>query len=797
MKINPEPSHVNHNTRNSKPQKKNGCETVSTVEDDYVIDPITNRKVLKTDHGSVENDLEPPTPTLNTYRSQSTLFTAPNSRQAISPVYSNGKPSAAELSKYAEATFDDWPAVSIHSPAGLTESSVHPEAAFYRFDNLALKNEEYALNHLPPDDPIEEYDNLGHYQAGEPDEATKTSSDNLNNHDVGHTVDPSEISHFSPCQTVLKDQLQTELQKYEPYLYNEKSPDHNPPEEPKDLEKYRSYALKGPELPVESSVVFDDLHKYRPTVFEEIQGHDQPFQQYGDLGEYKAFRHRGLGATVVPERDILNESLKEYEDKVQDWRAPDVVDTNIQDRHEKPPTTELPEGHLFLKHYSDGAGPKTIHSSSDDKGDLGGLDQQMKNFSETPDAVDGETNFNVRKAHQVFTDYQAVNGNFVQDFPEEFQQTWNAHEGGLMLKGNRSVAPESSHDKEMQSRIQNAEKKYSDDLSRHINDAVLQPALDRLHITSRLEPALKRRASTFKGNRSYRDFGVDLHSREPQGLETSFSEYSRGRQSLPLYTKTYGNEPGQVAARSKPSTGNEAPGIPGPSSDASYHRDPEIDGVFPSEPTALPRGQRTTQSEEPTVYKILAYDPTMQTVNVVETTSMVPDQASPLSPTVVLLRLSNPTKFFPHFAPLQAEGFEIVSGSGDVLVFRQVRPAKATARGGVPPVNPIDMMGRLTALPSAAAFVSPTGFVNYDVPRVDEDLTEPSSRSSPDAYEQEPVVSGQEPSASNKKSKKPRMKAGKRVLIGGAWVAGISYALGVVSEYFTTGGVDGTGPSGF
>ncbi len=100
------------------------------------------------------------------------------------------------------------------------------------------------------------------------------------------------------------------------------------------------------------------------------------------------------------------------------------------------------------------------------------------------------------------------------------------------------------------------------------------------------------------------------------------------------------------------------------SSDLYYHRDPEIDGIPPSESTDQVRDRKATQLDTPTVYKILAYDPTMQTISVAETTSVVPDLASPLRPTEALLRLSNPTKFFPHFAPLQAEGFEIVAGGG-------------------------------------------------------------------------------------------------------------------------------------
>ncbi len=137
---------------------------------------------------------------------------------------------------------------------------------------------------------------------------------------------------------------------------------------------------------------------------------------------------------------------------------------------------------------------------------------------------------------------------------------------------------------------------------------------------------------------------------------------------------------------------------------------------------------------------------------------------------------------------------------GDRLVFRQVRPAKVAAQGGTAYVNPIDMMGRSAAVPNAAAFVSPTGFVNYDIPRVEEQSAEPPFRSNIDVRREEPVFSGQKSSSrgkGGKKSEKARVNVGKRVIIGGAWVAGISYALGVVTEYFHTGGTDGKGPTGF
>lgn len=208
---------------------------------------------------------------------------------------------------------------------------------------------------------------------------------------------------------------------------------------------------------------------------------------------------------------------------------------------------------------------------------------------------------------------------------------------------------------------------------------------------------------------------------------------------------------------------------------------------------------------EPNLYKILVYDPTMQSIEVAETTSIVPDTAAPLTPAEVLLRISNPAKFFPHFAPLQAEGYEIVSGSGDVLIFRKVREASHGAQQPVKTgamateaaasyaaVNPIDKTGgRLDYTVAAGRFASPTGFVNYDLPLPS---TAPAER-----FESGVNVRREEPVASGKKDeldKGEQKSLPKRVFVGAAWLAGVSYSLGVVSEYFKTGGQGGKGPKG-
>ncbi|RWA03892.1 hypothetical protein EKO27_g11210 [Xylaria grammica] len=706
----------------------------------YMIDPITNRKVSKREHEPVAMNSEPPARTPNPSRSPPAPFNPPNSEQERQPVYTNGKPPASELSKYAESDFDDWPTASTQPLVDPAESSSRSETASYVFDNSALKDEEYSLNHLPLDDPIEDHDDLHKCQTEAPGELPEKRSDE-SKHSVVDGISAGSVSHCdSSAEPSLEpDRLQSELQNYGPYMHNEGSPAHADPKEPKDLEKYRYRASEEPECAKENSTVYDDLDKYVPTAFDDIKDEDRPFQQYGDLEKYKAYKRQYLDTTMAQERDIVAESLKEYEAKSED------------DTPRKIPRMKLPKQHIFSDHYSSPMGAETQRQN---KGQL--ASHALKPL--------GEQSY--------------------------------IHESVPTRKHDSIKGP---HGQENQGIPQSAEIKYPEVSFSDAEAKASQPARDRPCEGHGLESALNHCPPATKGSGSSHASGAaDLYSKEPQGLETSFSEECGGKHTMPLYRRTYGNEPGQSASISKPATENEARESLESLVDLYRDRDPEIDGTLPGS-TGSARNSKETQPDEPTVYKILAYDPTMQAVNVAETTSVVPDLASPLSPTEVLLRLSNPAKFFPHFAPLQAEGFEIVSGGGDILVFRQVRPAKPAAQGGTTYVNPIDMMGRSAAVPNAAAFVSPTGFVNYDMPRVEEPA-EPPFRSNIDVRREEPVFSGQKSSSRDKesrRSKKPRMNVGGRIIVGGAWVAGISYALGVVSEYFHTGGADGKGPTGF
>jgi hypothetical protein len=155
----------------------------------------------------------------------------------------------------------------------------------------------------------------------------------------------------------------------------------------------------------------------------------------------------------------------------------------------------------------------------------------------------------------------------------------------------------------------------------------------------------------------------------------------------------------------------------------------------------------------------------------------------------VSLRLSSPD-FAQEILSLQSQGYEIASGSGDVLVLHK-------GDTNPPPINPIDKTGSATPAfptPATGCFASPTGFVNYDFPAEPRPV-KPGFVSGIDVRREEPVFSGGNTRDGDRKTKKKKSLP-KRMVVGAVWVAGVSYAVGVVSEYFRTGGADGMGPRG-
>ena len=249
--------------------------------------------------------------------------------------------------------------------------------------------------------------------------------------------------------------------------------------------------------------------------------------------------------------------------------------------------------------------------------------------------------------------------------------------------------------------------------------------------SGRLQPALDRQLDKLKETE-------DSYSHIPQGLETSFSEECDGKDTLPIKEHHF-------------------------------------------TPTQQPAG-------EPELYKILAYDSATQNITVAEATSSIQTETTPASLADVLTRLSTPSKFLPYFKSFEAQGYEVVSGSGDILIFRKVRAATEEASEPEPvpeparrsmPINPIDMMGH----PAVGNFASPTGFVNYDT--LDGALEKPAPPfRNNDQDLKDPDLSGEK----TKEHKKRNI--GRKLALGTVWIAGSAYAVGVMAEYFKARGFE-------
>ena len=290
---------------------------------------------------------------------------------------------------------------------------------------------------------------------------------------------------------------------------------------------------------------------------------------------------------------------------------------------------------------------------------------------------------------------------------------------------------------------------------------------------------------------------------------------------------------------SKAAAGNNSPQKIPPSFSSTYTQ-PVTKAPSSSQP--LPESISLTQTN---TYKIVAYDNSIQDVKIANlsaapSTIEMGYQTS-LSPTEVLFNLSYPAKFLPHFSSLQEEGFDLISGSGDILVFKKVRSLAPVVADVIPqkpqpqieekiaqepekqigmprkvprPINPID--GTTT---QTGNFASPTGYVNLDshiiypppqsqgpqnVPshqvgssaasgekvHREEDVFSGSPRSSWQNHEYGSVNGygngnrGEWSKKARRRAKGRLRRAARRVFWGGAWVAGCVYVVGVATEFF-------------
>lgn len=77
--------------------------------------------------------------------------------------------------------------------------------------------------------------------------------------------------------------------------------------------------------------------------------------------------------------------------------------------------------------------------------------------------------------------------------------------------------------------------------------------------------------------------------------------------------------------------------------------------------------------EEPPLYKVLAYDSGNDMMSTATTTSNFTGTEKPISIPGALSELYQPARFVPYFAELQRDGYQVIFGTKDLLVFRKVK----------------------------------------------------------------------------------------------------------------------------
>lgn len=789
-------------------------------EDDFIIDPITNRKVVCKTYRAVQSETDAPAESFkSSWSSKADAYSKPQ------PIYTDAPLSRHELRMSEEVEIDPLSAAPYQS--------LDPSATYKQ--QPGSQSEEYSLNHLPPEEQAEVYDDLHKYSPSEHDEIKDIAEEAAPKYDDLHNYKPTEHDEIdpSPAEPV---QAYDDLHEYKPPEHDEiRYEPEQPAQKYNDLHNYRGMEHDGTSTSASQSApkyddlgdykpfrynesdatksepypLYDDLHKYRPYMYNENAPttDEVAAPKYEDLDKYKA--QTDLAENDVDSAKPQYEDLDKYqpflhqEDKSETKQGSQYEDLDKyrSDVLKEPQSAE--EGEPFeqygdLDQYKaayryqepDGKAPEVKDEVEESLGEFDAnkenrenLEQAMTGYIAVSDAIDREVSAGLQRSQQrAMEDQPSVN--IFRDPPEKFQELLREHK-------IRIAQIDPASDEARQIEVQSAEKDYSDNLTRVGFDPAKEAAPGR---------------------------------RVPLILPIDVRKY-RSKNPVSRYQETEADADGlcsKVAAAERLMTAIKDGQDTEQAQEEKKHGDLDPENPVTIPPRSTPPPTPPPSGVEPTIYKILAYDPTMQSVSIAETTSIVPDQAAPLTPSEVLVRMSNPTKFFPHFEPLRAEGFEIVSGSGDVLVFRKVRepeispssvsssPSSSTTTSSspyspettnatTPPVNPIDMMGK-QPLPNAAAFASPTGFVNYNDSCFVEQETPP--RPPPLPYNikvrrEEPVFSGPKVYADRRRKNKKKASVTKRIVVGGAWVAGVSYALGVVGEYFATGGVDGKGLTGF
>ncbi|KAL7941532.1 hypothetical protein V8C42DRAFT_177810 [Trichoderma barbatum] len=735
-------------------------------KDDGVWTPLQNiRNYLHASHRS------------NKVTAESVLqATAGDSLNFIDPI-TNRKVSRAEHGKYSATNLDDP-----NAPRKLTpeeESKHYTDLGDYK---PAKWNEPDGLPHLTPEERSKLYEDLPEY--------SKMKIDNPN---APRKLTPEEES-----------KNYGDLDKYKPVTWNEPDglPQPSPEEKTKlydDLDKYGPVKWHEPDglqerSQEEKSKDYKDLHKYGPSTFDEPDGlrrltPEEKSKNYTDLHayggpftcresvlkDYEALQNDPTPkAEPIPVKvEVRGNATAHYDDLDKygpvRWHEPDGLRPLTPEELSK----NYEDLHLYAQYPN--AGPKTprVHPEEASK-----AYKDLPLYSAFPNAGPAVERIHPEAASKHYTDLPsyAVNG-YVE--PEK---TRHIHPEELTKNytdlGKYQPQSFDSPDKPYPMHPEEASKAYKDlhgykSAPRDVESEVEAPdavaaGLESYDAKERLQADMAASAGRHGGS-SMEEAESSLESLTADDIRSQVLSRAGMAQEMAVEKEEEAEMEMSSMDESFPKT--------------SYSE--ECGGETVAAVAKHYESATTTVTDEPVKYKILAYDTSTKSVSVAETTSDDQDVSSPPKLTDVLLRLSHASKFLPYFKPLQEHGYDIVSGGGDVLIFRKNRPASPNASdlplelsSNPARINPVDMMGQSVT----GNFASPTGFVNYDSLEDGHRKPAPPLRTSKQTQRDEGERNGSVAPEKKKRS------FGKKVVMGTVWVGGAAYAVGALAEHFSAVG---------
>ncbi|WYZ46017.1 hypothetical protein EsH8_IX_000242 [Colletotrichum jinshuiense] len=445
-----------------------------------------------------------------------------------------------------------------------------------------------------------------------------------------------------PVHSELASKEYTDLGEYNPIGWNE--PHGKPPMHPEeaskqynDLGTYSAEFKRGDAQPPEgviAPVEPADEAKHQPVQYNEPESQrpkpDWDQTTFDEAKKYESYQYNEPDGQPVEVIDPVSKGLSDFDAEIAATTNRRIARTRATEQERADDLDLLRASDVRAKIPTSSGQSRREYSTTNRQV----LEADLPRYEVNWDIASKAARVTVRKTRSKVWDQipakEELTGIYARDFPEDFTRSWSnivTAEEGQKVENSKSQIPE--------------------------EDEVEAASFDESF--PRLEPALSR-PSAFRSHTRLagRPGQTDHYSTEPQGLEVSFTEECGGKQTWPSYVRTYGTATDALA-----DVGSASQNV-----------------VSALKAESVVSSTSKKHVREPTIYKILAYDPKSQAINTAETTSVVPDSATPLTPAEVLLQLSNPTRFFPYFSSLQREGYEIVSGSGDVLVFRKVREAE-------------------------------------------------------------------------------------------------------------------------